>query len=77
MVQWKLKNNLQQIAPFVVLIHFYYQNDQEFTDMVKAVLETEVAIAKIDCTLTDRMLKSLKFSRSLCVVQDISQGSYH
>ena len=77
MVQWKLKNTLYQIALLLVMIHFYCQNDQEFTDMVKAVLETEVAIAKIDSTLTDRMLKSFKFSRSLCVVHEISQGSYH
>lgn len=46
----------------------------EFTAMVKAVREAEVAVGKVDYTLTDKMLKSREFSRSLYVVEDIKAG---
>jgi pseudaminic acid synthase len=49
-------------------------NEQEFTAMVKAVREAEVSIGKVDYTITDKMLKSREFSRSLYVVQDIKAG---
>ena len=49
-------------------------NEQEFTAMVKAVREAEVAIGKVDYTITDKILKSSEFSRSLYVVQDIKAG---
>ncbi len=49
-------------------------NEEEFTAMVKAVRGAEVAIGKVDYTLTDKMLKSREFSRSLYVVKDIKAG---
>lgn len=49
-------------------------NEKEFTEMVKAVREAEVAVGKIDYTLTEKMQKSREFSRSLYVVEDIKSG---
>ena len=49
-------------------------NESEFTSMVKAVREAEIAGGKVDYTLTDKMLKSREFSRSLYVVEDIKVG---
>jgi pseudaminic acid synthase len=49
-------------------------NETEFTAMVNAVREAELAIGKVDYTLTDKMLKSREFSRSLYVVNDIKAG---
>lgn len=49
-------------------------NEQEFTAMVKAVREAEVAVGKVDYKLTDKMQKSREFSRSLYVVEDIKAG---
>jgi len=49
-------------------------NEAEFTAMVKAVREAEVAIGKVDYTVTKKMLKSRELSRSLYVVEDIKAG---
>jgi len=49
-------------------------DEQEFTAMVKAVREAEIAIGKVDYTITDRMKKNREFSRSLYVVEDIKAG---
>ncbi|MCX6327721.1 MAG: pseudaminic acid synthase [Bacteroidia bacterium] len=49
-------------------------NEAEFTAMVKAVREAEVAIGRVDYTLSDKMLKSREYSRSLYVVEDIKAG---
>lgn len=49
-------------------------NEEEFTAMVKAVREAEVAVGKIDYSLTDKMKKSREFSRSLYIVEDIKAG---
>ena len=49
-------------------------NEQEFTAMVKAVREAEVAVGKVDYSITEKMLKSREFSRSLYVVEDIKTG---
>jgi len=49
-------------------------NEAEFTAMVKAVREAEVAVGKVDYTLTEKMLKSREFARSLYVVEDIKTG---
>lgn len=49
-------------------------NEQEFTEMVKAVRETEVSIGKIDYNLTDNQKKSREASRSLYAVADIKAG---
>ncbi len=52
----------------------FSMNEGEFTDMVKAVRDTEKAIGKIDYSLTEKQLKSRDFSRSLYVVEDIKAG---
>ncbi|TDG37699.1 pseudaminic acid synthase [Pedobacter changchengzhani] len=52
----------------------FSMNEEEFTAMVKAVRETELAIGKVDYTLTDKQVKGKDFSRSLYVVKDIQQG---
>lgn len=49
-------------------------NEQEFTAMVKAVRETEVAIGRIDYSLSDKKIKSREFARSLYVAEDIKAG---
>ncbi|OFX85989.1 MAG: pseudaminic acid synthase [Bacteroidetes bacterium GWF2_33_16] len=52
----------------------FSMNEEEFTQMVKAVRETEVALGKVDYTITEGMIKSRVFSRSLYVVEDINTG---
>lgn len=49
-------------------------NEEEFTAMVKAVREAEVAVGKVDYTLTEKQQKGREFSRSLYVVKDIKAG---
>jgi pseudaminic acid synthase len=49
-------------------------DEVEFTAMVKAVREAEVAVGKVDYTLSEKILKSREFSRSLYVVEDIKAG---
>ncbi|MEO2063042.1 MAG: pseudaminic acid synthase [Christiangramia sp.] len=49
-------------------------DEREFTEMVKAVREAEKAIGKVDYNLTDKQKKGKDFSRSLYVVEDISEG---
>lgn len=52
----------------------FSMNEQEFTDMVKAIRDAECAIGKVDYNLTDKQIKGRDFSRSLYVVQDIKKG---
>mgnify|MGYP001084382147 CR=1 FL=1 len=52
----------------------FSMNEQEFTEMVKAIREAEKAIGKVDYTLTEKQLKGRDFSRSLYVVEDIKAG---
>ncbi len=52
----------------------FSMNEQEFTEMVKALREAEKAIGKIDYTLTEKQKAGKNFSRSLYVVQDIKAG---
>lgn len=52
----------------------FSMNEQEFTDMVKAVREAEKAIGVVDYTLTEKQKKGKDFSRSLYVVKDIKEG---
>ncbi len=52
----------------------FSMDEQEFTEMVKAVREAEKAIGKVDYTLTDKQKKGKDFSRSLYVVEDIIEG---
>lgn len=49
-------------------------DEKEFTDMVKAVRKAEMAIGKVDYTLTEKQIKGKDFSRSLYVVEDIKEG---
>lgn len=51
-------------------------DENEFTKMVKAVREAEIAIGKVDYSLTDKMQKSREHSRSLYVVESIKEGEY-
>jgi len=52
----------------------FSSDEIEFTAMVKAVREAEVAIGKVDYTITENMLKSRIYCRSLYVVEDIKAG---
>jgi pseudaminic acid synthase len=52
----------------------FSMDEQEFTEMVKAVREAEKAIGKVDYTLTEKQKKGKEFSRSLYVVEDIKAG---
>jgi pseudaminic acid synthase len=49
-------------------------NEAEFTEMVKAVHEAEVAVGKVDYSLSPDMLKSRELARSLYVVESIKSG---
>ena len=52
----------------------FSMNEQEFTEMVKAVRDTEKALGKVDYPLTDKQKSNRVFSRSLYVVVDIKAG---
>jgi len=52
----------------------FSMDEVEFTAMVKAVREAEMAIGKVDYTLTEKQKKGKDFSRSLYVVEDIKTG---
>jgi pseudaminic acid synthase len=49
-------------------------NEQEFTDMVKAVREAEVAVGEVNYHLTEKQAKGREFSRSLYISNDIKAG---
>ena len=49
-------------------------NEREFTDMVNAVREAEVAIGEINYSLTEKQIKGREFSRSLYVSEDAAEG---
>lgn len=52
----------------------FSMNEQEFTEMVKAIREAENAIGKVDYKLTEKQKKGRDFSRSLYVVEEIKKG---
>jgi pseudaminic acid synthase len=52
----------------------FSMNEQEFTEMVKAVREAEQAIGNISYELTEKQIKGRDFSRSLYVAEDIKKG---
>ena len=52
----------------------FSMNEQEFTEMVRAIRQAESAIGKIDYTLTEKQKKARNFSRSLYVVSNIEKG---
>jgi pseudaminic acid synthase len=53
----------------------FSMNEIEFTEMVKAVREAEIAIGVVDYTLTDKQLKGKDFSRSLYVVENVEKDN--
>lgn len=52
----------------------FSMNEEEFTAMVKAVREAELAVGKVSYELTEKQKKGKDFSRSLYVVKDIKKG---
>ena len=52
----------------------FSMNEEEFTEMVKAIRQAESGIGKIDYNLTEKQKKGRDFSRSLYVVEDIKKG---
>lgn len=52
----------------------FSMNEEEFTQMVKAVRKAEKSIGIIDYNLTEKQLKGRDFSRSLYIVEDIKAG---
>ena len=49
-------------------------DEEEFTQMVKAVREAKLAIGKVDYTLTDKQKQGRNFSRSLYIANDVKKG---
>ncbi len=47
---------------------------KEFSQMVKAVRDTEKLLGKVDYSMTERKQKSRQFARSLYVAKDIKKG---
>lgn len=47
---------------------------EELRAMVKSIRETEKALGEVSYELTDKMIKSREFSRSLFVVRDVKKG---
>lgn len=52
----------------------FSMNEEEFTEMVKAIRDAEKSIGVIDYTLTEKQTKSREFSRSLYIAEDIKSG---
>ena len=52
----------------------FSMNEEEFTEMIKAVRETEKAVGVVSYEPTEKQIKGRAFSRSLYVVQDIKKG---
>jgi pseudaminic acid synthase len=49
-------------------------DEKEFTEMVKAVRDTEKMLGKISYELSERVIKNKKFARSLFVVDNVKKG---
>lgn len=52
----------------------FSMNEEEFTQMVKAVREAESAIGVVDYSLTEKQVQGRDFCRSLYVSEDIKAG---
>nr|WP_321268053.1 pseudaminic acid synthase [uncultured Sulfurimonas sp.] len=52
----------------------FSMDKQEFSDMIKAIRDTEKLIGKVDYSMTEKKKKSRQFSRSLYVSKDIKKG---
>ena len=51
-------------------------DEKEFTQMVKAVREAELAIGNVDYSLTEKQMQGRNFSRSLYVVANVKKGDF-
>lgn len=49
-------------------------DEEEFTQMVKAVRDAELALGKVDYTLTEKQKQGRNFSRSLYIAKDVKKG---
>ena len=49
-------------------------DEEEFTQMVKAVRDAEAALGNINYKLTEKQLAGRNFSRSLYIVKDVKKG---
>ena len=49
-------------------------DEEEFTQMVKAVREAEAAIGSVDYTLTEKQLQGRNFCRSIYISKDVKKG---
>ena len=47
---------------------------QEFSDMIKAIRDTEKLLGKVNYSMTEKKKKSRQFSRSLYVAKNIKKG---
>ena len=52
----------------------FSMDEEEFSNMVKAVREAEKAVGKVDYELTEKQKKGRDFSRSIYIVEDIKAG---
>ena len=52
----------------------FSQDANEFSEMVKAVRDAELAVGKVDYNLTQKQKSGKMFSRSLYVVKDVKTG---
>ena len=52
----------------------FSMNENEFTNMVNAVRDTEKAMGVIDYSLTNKQIQGKNFSRSLYVSEDVKKG---
>ncbi|SMG23481.1 pseudaminic acid synthase [Marivirga sericea] len=52
----------------------FSMDEQEFSDMVKAVREAEKAVGIVDYRLTEKQRKGKDFSRSLYIATDVKKG---
>lgn len=49
---------------------------EEFKEMVKNIREVELALGRVSYELTDKVMKSRKFSRSLFIAKDVKKGEF-
>ena len=52
----------------------FSMDKQEFSDMIKAIRDTEQLLGKVDYFMTEKKQQSRRFSRSLYVAKDIKKG---
>jgi len=52
----------------------FSMDKEEFSQMVKAIRETEKLLGKVDYSMTEKKKQSRQFSRSLYVAKDIKKG---